>query len=47
MAAVLEKLVIQSPHIKSVVKLAPFIYGTAWKKEATERLVYEALSKGL
>ncbi|ETN44685.1 uncharacterized protein HMPREF1541_10355 [Cyphellophora europaea CBS 101466] len=46
MSSIFGKLVLESPHLKSTVKLPVFLYGTAWKKEATTELVYQALSNG-
>lgn len=35
-----------SPKTNSEVKIPKFIYGTAWKKERTAGLVYEAIKSG-
>ena len=44
--ALLEKLLLNSPHLKTAQTIPAFIYGTAWKKEASTELVYQALSNG-
>ncbi|KIW12096.1 hypothetical protein PV08_09370 [Exophiala spinifera] len=45
-SAIFEKLVLHAPHISSKQLVPAFIYGTAWKKEATTDLVYKALCNG-
>lgn len=43
MSSIFGKLALEAPHLKTAVKLPAFIYGTAWKKDATADLVYQAL----
>src|SRR2546423_4102696 len=47
-SAILEKTLTLRPHhlSKTAHAIPPFLYGTAWKKEATSDLVYKALSSG-
>lgn len=45
-SAIFEKLVLHAPHLASIQVLPAFIYGTAWKKESTVDLVYQALCNG-
>jgi diketogulonate reductase-like aldo/keto reductase len=47
-SAILEKtLTLRAHHLsKAAHTIPPFLYGTAWKKEATSDLVYKALSTG-
>lgn len=45
-SAIFEKLVLYAPHVSSKQLIPAFIYGTAWKKEATADLVYQALCNG-
>ncbi|KIW39072.1 uncharacterized protein PV06_08884 [Exophiala oligosperma] len=45
-SAIFEKLVLHAPHISGKQLIPAFIYGTAWKKEATTDLVYQALCNG-
>lgn len=45
-SAIFEKLLLNTPHLKTAQALPAFIYGTAWKKDATTELVYQALSHG-
>lgn len=41
------RLPLHSPHLPHIVQAIPaLIYGTAWKKDATADLVYQALSAG-
>ena len=44
--ALFEKLLLSSPHLKIAQAIPAFVYGTAWKKEASTELVYQALSNG-
>jgi diketogulonate reductase-like aldo/keto reductase len=45
--AIAGRLSLNSPHIPYVAQAVPaFIYGTAWKKDATAELVYQALDAG-
>ena len=44
--ALLEKLLLSSPHLKAAPAIPAFIYGTAWKKDASADLVYQALNSG-
>jgi diketogulonate reductase-like aldo/keto reductase len=46
MSSIFGRLALDGPHVKAASKLPAFIYGTAWKKEATTDLVYHALSNG-
>ena len=46
MSSIFGRLALEAPHLKTATKLPAFIYGTAWKKEATSDLVYQALSNG-
>ncbi|KIW29514.1 uncharacterized protein PV07_05327 [Cladophialophora immunda] len=48
-SAIFEKLALHAPHLSgryAIPALPAFIYGTAWKKEATADLVYQALCNG-
>jgi diketogulonate reductase-like aldo/keto reductase len=47
-SAIFEKLAPHAPHLsgRHAIALPAFIYGTAWKKDATADLVYQALSNG-
>jgi diketogulonate reductase-like aldo/keto reductase len=45
-SSVLGKLVLEAAHLKTARGLPAFIYGTAWKKEQTADLVYQALCNG-
>ncbi|KAK5266655.1 hypothetical protein LTR99_007265 [Exophiala xenobiotica] len=45
-SAIFEKLILHAPHISSKQLIPAFIYGTAWKKDATSDLVYQALCNG-
>lgn len=45
-SAIFEKLVLHAPHVSSKQLIPAFLYGTAWKKEATADLVYQALCNG-
>ena len=45
-SAILERLALYAPHLKTQPYLPALIYGTAWKKEATADLVYRALTNG-
>ena len=47
-SAILEKtLTLRAHHLsKATHTIPPFLYGTAWKREATSELVYKALSSG-
>lgn len=45
-SAMFEKLVLHAPHLSSKQFIPAFIYGTAWKKDATSDLVYQALCNG-
>ena len=45
-SALFDRLVLNAPHLTSKLTLPAFVYGTAWKKEATSELVYEALCNG-
>ena len=48
-SAIFEKLALHAPHLSGkymIPALPAFIYGTAWKKDATADLVYGALSNG-
>ncbi|KAL2402354.1 hypothetical protein ABEF95_010098 [Exophiala dermatitidis] len=45
-SALFENLVLHAPHLSTRQVLPAFIYGTAWKKEATTELVYQAISNG-
>lgn len=45
-SAVFERLVLHAPHLAGKQLIPAFIYGTAWKKEATADLVYQALCNG-
>ncbi|KIW79823.1 hypothetical protein Z517_06438 [Fonsecaea pedrosoi CBS 271.37] len=48
-SAIFEKLALHAPHLSGrhvIPALPAFIYGTAWKKEATADLVYQALCNG-
>ncbi|KIV86309.1 hypothetical protein PV11_01927 [Exophiala sideris] len=45
-SAIFEKLVLHAPHISTKQLIPAFIYGTAWKKDATTDLVYQALCNG-
>ena len=42
----LERLVLNAPHLKAAQAIPAFIYGTAWKKEASSDLVYQAIANG-
>jgi len=47
--AIFEKLALHAPHLSGryvVPSLPAFIYGTAWKKDASTDLVYQAISNG-
>jgi diketogulonate reductase-like aldo/keto reductase len=46
MSSLFGRLALEAPHLKTATKVPAFIYGTAWKKEATTDLVYQALSNG-
>lgn len=46
MSSIFGRLALEAPHLKAATKLPAFVYGTAWKKEATSDLVYQALSNG-
>lgn len=46
MSSIFSRLALEAPHLKTATKLPAFIYGTAWKKDATADLVYQALSNG-
>ncbi|RMZ77275.1 hypothetical protein DV738_g4508, partial [Chaetothyriales sp. CBS 135597] len=45
-SALFSRLVLNAPHLKSPSTVPAFIYGTAWKKEDTADLVYQAVSNG-
>lgn len=46
-SAISGRLSLNSPHLPRITQAIPaFIYGTAWKKDATADLVYQALSAG-
>ncbi|KIX09752.1 uncharacterized protein Z518_00833 [Rhinocladiella mackenziei CBS 650.93] len=45
-SAIFEKLVLHAPHWSGKQFLPAFIYGTAWKKESTTDLLYQALNNG-
>jgi diketogulonate reductase-like aldo/keto reductase len=44
--AVFERLALNAPHLTSKQFIPALVYGTAWKKEATSELVYQALCNG-
>ena len=44
--AIYERLALNAPHLTSKQFIPALVYGTAWKKEATSDLVYQALSNG-
>lgn len=44
--AVFERLALNAPHLTSKQFIPALVYGTAWKKDATSELVYQALSHG-
>ena len=45
--AIMGKLALNGPHIPHISQAIPaFLYGTAWKKDATADLVYQALDAG-
>jgi diketogulonate reductase-like aldo/keto reductase len=45
--AIAGRISLSSPHVPHIVQAIPaFIYGTAWKKDATADLVYQALNAG-
>lgn len=46
MSSIFTKLALEAPHLKATTRLPAFVYGTAWKGEATSTLVYQALSNG-
>lgn len=46
MSCIFGRLALEAPHLKAATRLPAFIYGTAWKKEATSELVYQALCNG-
>jgi diketogulonate reductase-like aldo/keto reductase len=46
MSAIFERLPIRAAHLNSSQTLPAFLYGTAWKKNATADLVFDALSNG-
>jgi len=46
MSALFGKLALQAPHLAVPSKLPAFLYGTAWKKDATAEYVYHALCNG-
>ncbi|EXJ93392.1 hypothetical protein A1O1_01784 [Capronia coronata CBS 617.96] len=45
-SALFEKLALHAPHLSGKQLIPAFIYGTAWKKEATTELVYQAICNG-
>jgi diketogulonate reductase-like aldo/keto reductase len=45
-SAVFERLALNAPHLTSKQFIPALVYGTAWKKDATATLVYQALSHG-
>jgi diketogulonate reductase-like aldo/keto reductase len=47
-SAIFKKLALHAPHLSArhALALPAFIYGTAWKKDATADLVYQAISNG-
>ncbi|EXJ91893.1 hypothetical protein A1O3_00443 [Capronia epimyces CBS 606.96] len=45
-SALFEKLALHAPHLPSKQFIPAFVYGTAWKKDATNELVYQAISNG-
>lgn len=45
-SALFDKLALHAPHLSTKQFLPAFIYGTAWKKEATTDLVYQAICNG-
>lgn len=42
----LERLALHTPYLSTTQYLPAFVYGTAWKKETTAELVYQALANG-
>ena len=45
-SALFERLALNTPHLTSRQFIPALVYGTAWKKEATSDLVYQALGSG-
>ncbi len=45
-SAIFQKLALHAPHLPTKQSIPAFIYGTAWKKDATADLVYQALCHG-
>lgn len=45
-SALFEKLALNAPHLTPKQFIPALVYGTAWKKEATSDLVYQALGNG-
>jgi len=45
-STIFEKLALHAPYLPMKQFLPAFVYGTAWKKEATADLVYQALCSG-
>lgn len=45
-SALFDRLVLNIPCLPSKLSLPAFVYGTAWKKDATADLVYQALCNG-
>lgn len=45
-SAVFERLALNAPHLTSKQLIPALVYGTAWKKDATASLVYQAFSNG-
>ena len=45
-SALFDRLALNVPYLSSKIFLPAFVYGTAWKKEATSDLVYQALCNG-
>lgn len=46
MSSIFSRLALEAPHLTTTTKLPAFIYGTAWKGEASTSLVYQALVNG-
>src|SRR5271170_935676 len=45
-SALFERLALSTPYLTSILSIPAFLYGTAWKKESTADLVYQALCNG-
>ena len=45
-SALFDRVALNVPYLSSKLTLPAFVYGTAWKKDATSDLVYQALSNG-